>query len=263
MRKKLTFTAVIACTSILVPSCFGQASDNAPPPSPPAAAVSAEPANPATPVPRFGVALSAGTSGAGIEFATGIARHTNFRAGFNYFTWTLSGTDSSNGLSYSGTLRLASGEVLVDQNVAGPFHISGGALLYNGFRGTGSVHVPGGQTLTLNNVTYVSSASDPVTGTGAVTVRKVAPEVLFGLGNLLPRSQRHFTVNLDIGAAFQGSPNVALNLTGSTCLAQTCTTIGSNSSVQANIAAEQSKISNTLKPFQFYPVIRLTFGYKR
>jgi hypothetical protein len=262
MRKQLTFTAVMACASILLPRCFGQASDIAPPPNPPAPASSAASSNP-TPVPRFGVALAAGTLGAGIEFATGIARHTNFRAGFNYFTWTLSGTDSNNGLSYSGTLRLASGEVLVDQNLAGPFHISGGALLYDGFQGTGSVHVPGGQTLTLNNVTYVSAGSDPVIGTGAITVRKVAPEVLFGLGNLLPRGQRHFAVNLDIGAAFQGSPNIALNLTGSTCLAQTCTTIGSNPSVQANITAEQGKISNTLKPFQFYPVIRLTFGYKR
>ena len=238
MQKQLLLTAVMAYTGICLPCCLGQTPDTQAAASPGPPPVSSPPAN-QTPLPRFGVALSAGTLGAGIEFATGVARHTNFRAGFNYFTWSLSGVDNHNGLSYNGTLRLASGEALLDQNLAGPFHISGGALLYNGFQGTGSVYVPGGQTLTLNNVSYVSSASDPVTGTGKITVLKVAPEILFGFGNLLPRSKRHFTMNLDIGAVFQGSPNVALNLAGSTCLAGICAPIGSNPSVQANIAAEQ------------------------
>ena len=259
MRTPIVLTAVLALGGI----CFAQTDTQPPQPpaSPDAAAASSKEEH--APLPHFGIAVGAGTLGAGIQIATGIARHTNLRAGFNYFTWDLSGTDNHNGLSYNGHLRLASGEVLIDQNLAGPFHISGGALLYDGFQGTGSVHVPGGQTLTLNSVTYVSSAADPIIGTGAITVRKVAPEVLFGFGNLLPRSKRHFTVNLDLGAAFQGAPQVALNLAGSTCVGGFCSTIAGNPSVQSNVTAEQGKISHTLKPFQFYPILRLTFGYKK
>jgi len=215
-----------------------------------------------TPLPRFGLGVGAGTLGAGIQAATAVARRTNIRGGFNYFPYNLSGT--GNGLSYSGKLRLESAELLVDEYLAGPLHISAGALVYNGFQATGSVNVPGGQTFTLNGTTYFSEATNPVTGTGAVTVRKAAPEVLFGLGNLLPRGHRHFGVNFDLGVVFQGSPSALLNLNGSTCVTPLggCSAISANSTVQANIAAEQNKINKDLKPFGFYPVLRITFGSK-
>lgn len=250
MHKHSSFRAglVFCAASAFLPCSFGQSSSG----------------GDATSLPRFGVALSVGTLGAGIQAATAVAKRTNIRGGFNYFSYSLSGTRSSDNLMYNGSLRLESGEILVDQYLAGPFHISGGALIYDGFQGTGTVNVAGGQTLTLNSVQYYSSASNPVTGTGTITARKVAPEVLLGLGNLLPRSSRHFSANFDIGVAFQGSPTALLNLTGSTCNTPTtgCAPISANPSVQANITAEQGKINNTLKPFEFYPVLRVSFGYK-
>lgn len=142
--------------------------------------------------------------------------------------------------------------------------MSAGALLYDAFQGTGSVKVAGGESITLNHFTYYSAASDPVTGTASIAARKVAPEVLIGFGNLLPRSARHFTANFDLGVVFQGSPSARLNLLGSTCNAPStgCSPINSNPAVQANIIAQQGILNNDLKPFQFYPVIRLSFGYK-
>jgi hypothetical protein len=260
MRKRFVVTVLVgSLAGILMPICFGQASDRteAPPSD------TGMPQEPRPSLPRFGLAVSAGTLGAGIQAATAVARHTNIRGAFNYFSYSLSGTDSKDNLGYHGTLRPESGEILVDQYLAGPFHISGGAMIYNGFQASGSVQVGGGQSLTLNGVSYISSPSDPVTGTGSITVRKVAPELLIGFGNLLPRSARHFTANLDLGVAFQGSPVTSLNLTGSTCSASSgCATISSSPAVQANITAEQAKISNTLKPFEFYPILRLSFGYK-
>ena len=258
-RHGSTTTILIGCIAgMWLPACFGQAQAS------PDIAQSSPQETDHRSLPRFGLAVNIGTLGAGIEAATAIARHTNIRGGFNYFSYSLSGTDSKNNLGYAGSLRLESGEILLDQYLKGGFHISGGALLYDGFQGTGTVHVSGGQSLTLNSVTYYSSASDPVTGTGSITVRKIAPEALIGFGNLLPRSSRHFAVNLDLGVAYQGSLNTRLNLLGSTCATATggCATISSSPLVQANILAEQSKINNTLRPFQFYPVIRLGFGYK-
>jgi len=241
MRKRFVLSAVLVCAS----ACFGQTDDK-------------------QPLPKFGLALTAGSLGVGVEGATAVARHTNIRFGFNYFSLGLSGTDSKDNLTYDATLRLASAEALVDEQIAGPVHISAGALVYDGFRGTGNIHVPGGQTLTLNHVMYFSSMTDPVTGTAQIGARKIAPEVLIGFGNLLPRSARHFSANVDLGVAFQGSPNAKLNLTGSTCLTAStgCLPISASPAVQANVVAEQSTINSDLKPFQFYPVIRVSFGYK-
>lgn len=215
------------------------------------------------PLPRFGIAASVGTLGVGVEGATALARRVNVRGGFNFFRYSLSGTTSDN-LTYNGTLHLQSGEALVDYYLAGPLHLSGGALFYDGFQGTGSVSVPGGHSLTLNGFTYYSSPTDPVSGTGNISARKFAPLALFGFGNLLPRSQRHFSANVDLGVAFQGSPNATLNLMGSTCATATtgCAPISTQPTVQANVTAEQLKINKDLNPFSFYPVIRMSFGYK-
>jgi hypothetical protein len=240
----------------LVAVCLGQGAAAGPPPG--SAAQSSQ-----QPLPRLGIALSMGTLGPGIQVATAVERHLNVRGGFNYFSYSLSGTTSDN-LTYNGSLRLESGEVLLDYYPIGPFHLSGGALIYNGFQGKGSVSVPGGQTLTLNSVTYYSSAADPVTGNGNIQAKKFAPMALFGFGNLLPRSQRHFSTNVDIGVAFQGAPSATLNLMGSTCatVVTGCAPISAQPTVQANIAAEQTKINKDLMPFRFYPVISVSFGYK-
>jgi hypothetical protein len=239
---RLTILLALFVAGIMPLGCFGQTSS----------------------LPRFGIAVSAGSLGAGIEAATATTRRSNLRFGFNYFSYDLSGTRSSDNLSYDGTLRVASAEVLWDQYLAGPVHISGGALIYDGFRGTANLHVPAGQSLTLNHATYFSAPSDPVTGTGVISSRKAAPVVLLGFGNLLPRSARHFTVNFDLGVAFQGSPNAKLNLLGSVCSSPNagCAPVSSQPSVEANVLAEQNKINNDLAPFKFYPIVRLSFGYK-
>lgn len=213
-------------------------------------------------LPRLGLAVVVGTTGPGIEVATAVARKTNIRGGFNYFDYSLSGTN--NNITYSGKIRLESAEILLDQYLAGPLHISAGAMVYNGFQASGTLSVPGGQNFTLNHVSYYSSASDPVNGTGLITARKVAPEVLFGLGNILPRGARHFGVNLDLGVAFQGSANATLNFGGSTCLTPSggCLPISSDPSVQSNVQAQQGKLNHSLNPYWFYPVLRISFGSK-
>jgi hypothetical protein len=247
----LPVALVVLAAGIMPPAGFGQTPAANPPPDP-------------SPLPRFAVAGTFGTLGAGIQAATAVARETNIRFGFNYFSLGLSGTHSQTNLSYDATLRLASVEILLDQNLKGPFHVSGGALIYDGFQGTASVGVPAGQSVTLNHFTYYSQASDPVTGSATAATRTVAPEVLIGFGNLLPRGKRHFSANVDFGVAFQGSPDVRLSLTGSTCLtpAAACAPISSNPVVQANIAAQQAIIGNDLKIFRFYPVVRVSLGYK-
>jgi hypothetical protein len=214
-------------------------------------------------LPHFGVELNVGLLGAGIQAATAVTRKSNVRLGFNYFKYT--GSTSQDNINYNGTLKLASAEILYDQYIVGGFHISPGVMIYNGTQANGTAAIPGGQTFTLNSVSYYSSMADPVTGTASVGFRQFAPELLLGFGNLLPRSARHFTLNFDLGVAFMGSASAKLNLVGSTCLngpSAGCSPISSNPSVQNNILGEQNTVNNDLNPFKFYPVIRMGFGYK-
>jgi hypothetical protein len=214
-------------------------------------------------LPRLGIAVKMSTLGAGIEAATAVTRRSNVRVGFNAFSY--SKDFNKDGATYSSTLTLRSLEVHYDQYLVAGLHVSPGLLAYNGNRGDASVTVPGGQSFQLGGVTYFSSQASPVAGTATLDFgRKVAPAIFLGYGNLLPRSKRRFTVNFDVGVVFQGSPNAALNLSGSTCnsLGSACQSIGSNPGIQANIQAQEDKFNKNLRPFKYYPVISLSFGYK-
>jgi hypothetical protein len=214
-------------------------------------------------LPKFGLGLKVSTLGAGIEAATAVSRKSNLRVGFNYFTY--SDTFTKDGIAYDGKLNLQSFEVHYDQYLIGGFHISPGVLLYDDNRGMASAAVPSAQSFTLGGTTYYSSASSPVVGNGTLGFQyKTAPELLIGFGNLLPRSKRHFGFNFEFGAAYQGSPSVALNLTGNACTGPgvNCQSIALTPAIQSNVTAQQNKINNDLKVFKYYPVVSLAFGYK-
>ena len=230
----------LLCGGLLAFACFGQSSD----------------------LPRLGIGVKFSTLGAGIEAATAVTRKSNVRGGFNAFTY---GTDlTKDGISYSGELRLRSVDVLYDQYLVGPLHVSPGVLLYNGNRGTATASVPGGQSFSLGGNTFYSSAADPVRGNGTLNLGTVSPMILFGVGNLLPRNDHHFAVNFEAGVIFQRAPQATLNLAGSTCNSTgiVCLPVASNPVVQSSIQSEQTKINNDVNFFKYYPILSLGFGYK-
>jgi hypothetical protein len=213
-------------------------------------------------LPKFGIGVKASTLGIGVEAGTAVTRRSNVRVGFNAFSY--SHDLDKDGISYAGKLSLRSFEILYDQYLIGGFHVSPGLLAYNDNHGEATARVPGGSPFTLGGTTYFSDRTNPVGGTGTLKLGKASPMVLFGFGNLLPRSSRHFAVNFEFGVVFQGSPDVKLNLTGSTCNSQgnACLNMSSNPDVQNQIKAEQNKINDSLLPFKYYPVVSLGFGYK-
>jgi hypothetical protein len=213
-------------------------------------------------LPKFGVGVKASTLGLGIEAATAVTSRSNVRAGFNGFSYSQEVT--KDGIHYNGTLTLRSFEVLYDQYLIGGFHVSPGLLVYNGNHVDANAAVPGGSAFTLAGTTFFSDRSNPVSGTGSLNVRKAAPMILMGFGNLLPRSSKHFAVNFEFGVVFQGSPGAKLNLTGSACAkgANGCQSVSSSPDIQNRIQAEQGRINDSLGPFKYYPVVSLGFGYK-
>jgi hypothetical protein len=217
------------------------------------------------------LAVGVSTLGATIQAATAVTRHSNVRFGFNDFSYnatslvSAAGAFPNDGIAYGATLNLRSAEILYDQYFKGPFHISPGVMIYDGNKAAGSASVAGGQYFTLGGVPYYSQAGNPIAGTWGIDgARKVAPMVLIGFGNLLPRSHRHFTVNFDLGVVFQGSPSAVLNLNGGACgsSGSGCLNAATDPTVRANVQAEQTSINNTLPVAKYYPVVSLTFGHK-
>jgi hypothetical protein len=209
----------------------------------------------------IGVGVKVSTLGIGGEVAVSLSHRSNVRFGFNAFSY--GHTFDKDGATSKGTLDLRSAQATYDIFPVRWFHISPGVLLYNGNKVTANVAVPGGQTFTLSNTTYMSDAADPVSGTGKLTVYKAAPMVLFGFGNLVPRSG-HFSTSFEIGAAYQGPPRVALNLGGSACdsTGLFCRSIGSDPTIQSNIVAEQAKLNKSASPYKFYPILSFGVGYR-
>lgn len=216
------------------------------------------------PFSKFALGVSVGTLGITIQGATPIAQKLNLRVAGNFFSYNTA-TYTSDGISYSGTLNLRSAEATVDWfPFHNGFHISPGLLMYNGFGGTAKLSVGPGQGFELNKNDYTSSSTSPITGTGSVSANKAAPLILVGFSNLIPRSHRHISIPFEIGAAYQGSPNINLMLTGTACdvNGENCQPVSSFAALQSDLAAQIKKINHDASAYSFYPIFSIGFGYK-
>src|SRR6266853_3153606 len=206
---------------------------------------------------KVGIGVKLSTLGVGIEAAVPVTSKLNLRGGFNFFR--LNRGITNDGIHYDGHLHFQSAEAHVDFFPFGGFHISPGLLFYNGNALTATASVPGGQTFSVGGTTYESDPGTPVVGTGKLDFVKVSPSIMLGIGNLIPRNGRHFSFLFEFGGAYQGAARVALNLTGNVCdsTGTFCRAISSDSTVQANIQAQQVKIQKDINPYRFFPVISL------
>lgn len=249
--KRVVCLAVAVC---LVLSCSLFAQQNA---------VSAPQAGSASVADHIGIGVKVGLLGAGAELAARLDRHSNVRAGFNVLGYSRS--FNKDGINYGGHLSFRTIEAHYDYYPwAGKFHVSGGMLDYIGNPITANALVPGGSSFTLGGQTYYSQNANPAFASGKVNFNQVSPTVTFGWGNLV-RENHHFSVPIELGIAFQGSPKSTLGLVGNVCTdqAQTqCFNAATDPTVQSNVIAEQTKLNNSMKPFKFYPIISVGFGYK-
>ena len=209
-----------------------------------------------------GIGFVFGTLGLGGQAAVGLNQKFDIRGELNFLRFSRSTT--RDGIHYAGSIHMGNVGILLDWFPwANGFHITPGLLVYNGNEITGGANVPGGLPFHVGNAIYVSSTATPVTGTATIGVNKVAPEVLFGWGSMVPRSH-HWSVVFDAGVLFWGSPKVTMNLTGDVCdIGQVnCRSISSDPTVQANIQKQVAKYNSDASPYKVYPVIQLGVGYR-
>ncbi len=215
-------------------------------------------------VSRIGIGVKISLLGVGVEVATPLGNKFDVRGGFNFIT--LNHTFNKDGIPYAGSLNWRSGEANLDWFFFRGLHLSPGLLFYDGNKVTATASVPSGDTFTLNGTSYESSSASPMTGAGSIGFNKVAPTLRVGVGSLVPRSGRHWSILAEAGVAYQGSPHAALNFTGTVCTPPNtsgpeCVDAATDSGVQANILGEQTKINNDLKFFKFYPLLSLGVGF--
>lgn len=227
--------------------------------------------------PASHIGFGGGISPLGIQMqmATNLTGHLNLRATGNFFNYTANFT--SNGIAADAKLNLASAGVAVDVY---PFHkgfrLSPGVLFYNQNQLTASTNVAPGTSFTLNGTTYYSANANavtgatPIVGTGTLGLNTTKPTftMTVGWGNTA-RGDGHWSIPVDVGAAFIGAPTVNINLSGWACAdqAQTeCSDISNPSNpiavaVQSNLSSQVAKWTSDLNPLKTYPILSVGVAY--
>ncbi len=224
------------------------------------------------------VAVGAGFSplGVGLVTAVNVTRHLDVRATGNFFNYST--TFNTNGFNIDARLSMASAGASLDYY---PFHwglrLSPGILFYNQNGATASAPVTPGSSFTLNDQTFYAATPNSalgrtaLSGTGTVGLNATKPAFTMttGIGNLIPRSGRHWSIPFEIGAAFTGSPTVNMSLTGWACYdqAQTeCTDVADPKNpiavqIQGDLQSQLAKWRNDLDPLKVYPIVSLGVAY--
>jgi hypothetical protein len=220
-----------------------------------------------SPFSRLAFSGGVSTMGINVQAAVNANRYMNVRGVGNLFNYSLNNFNT-NGMNLNGKLNLASAGVSLDVYPFPDhgFRLSPGALFYNQNGANANLTVAGGTSFELNGVTYYASNTNPITGIGSLALnsRKSAFTMTTGWGNMISRRGGHISVPFEIGAAFVGSPNINLALTGGQACDQfglNCVNVATDPTVQANLQAQIQKYKNDINPFQYFPIISVGVSY--
>jgi hypothetical protein len=205
--------------------------------------------------------FTANSLGASVELATPVSRSFNLRSGVNVFTFDYPFT--IDGVNYDARLHLKSSGTMVDWfPLHRGFHISTGILYVKNIV-TAGASVGAGQTFVLGSQSYINGVDDPVGGSAMVVFpREVAPMLLLGFGNMIPRSGRHLSFPMELGAAYTGAPVISVTLKGTACSQQGCQSFAQNQQAQASVQLEVYKLNEDLKRLPVYPIVSMGVAYR-
>ena len=207
----------------------------------------------------WAIGFRASTLGLGVEFATPLAGRINLRSSFNFFAFN--DPYSMDGVNYDARLHLQSSQTTLDWFV-GRFHISPG-FLYVKNSMSAPVFVGPGQTFVLGTQTFLNSVDDPVTGSSSVIFpRTFAPLLLFGYGNLLPRSGEHLSLPIEVGVAYTGAAQINVALNGTACVTDGCVNFSQNADAQKFLKQEINILNEDLKHYPVFPIVSVGLAYR-
>ena len=196
-----------------------------------------------------------------MEIATPLSRSFNLRTGVNFLTFAY--PFNIDGINYNADLHFRSEQLNVDWfPLHKDFHISAGMIyLKNNLSAIASA--PPGGYFELGDQGFTNSVDDPLNGTATVVYpRSIAPTLMVGFSNLLPRNGKHFSMPYEFGAAFTGAPRVNLKIDGTACTSQGCFNAANNTEMQQSLQQENDKLNNSLSSLPVYPIISLGLAYR-
>jgi hypothetical protein len=214
------------------------------------------------PLEHVGVALKADALGPGVDAAVAIARTVNLRVGMRALE--LDRSYQVDGILLDGSVRLRSFSAYLDWFPGGGgFHLSPGVMVYNGNRASADARVPAGERFTIGGTELLSSSMDPVSGTASIDFASVAPALVIGWGNIVPRGGR-WSVPFELGVVYTRAPSTTLALRGTACSmdGDDCRDIARDPLLQARVAAEEASLEDRLAPIKVLPIVSLGVGYK-
>lgn len=199
-------------------------------------------------MPFHGIAagLGVGTEGIGIQGTTAIIPKTlNLNVGFDYLH--VSQSIHTSNVNYNAGVNLQGEPITVSWfPFQGNFNLTAGVFInQNGFNVTGT---PTGGTYTFNGHTYTASQVGSLTG--KTHFNGAAPYVGLGWGDPMDGGRLTFTAN--VGAIYEGAPNVSLTATGA----------AANSLLASDVQAEQNSLNNKVSGYQWWPVMGVGLMYR-
>lgn len=199
-------------------------------------------------MPFHGIAagLGVGTEGVGIQGTTAIIPKTlNLNVGFDYLH--VSQSIHTSNVNYNAGVNLQGEPITVSWfPFQGNFNLTAGVFInQNGFNVTGT---PTGGTYTFNGHTYTASQVGSLTG--KTHFNGAAPYVGIGWGDPMDGGRLTFTAN--VGAIYEGAPNVSLTATGA----------AANPLLASDVQAEQNSLNNKVSGYQWWPVMGVGLMYR-
>ena len=218
------------------------------------------------PFSEMGLATRIGLAGIGFDVATPLAAKFNVRAGADFFSYAT--TFQEEGANVGINLHLRSGHAALDWfPLGGRLRLSPQVVLGNNNRILATAIIPSGSTVTLNGQDYVSSAIDPLHGSGRIDFRKVSPGISLGFGNLIPRDRSRFSIPVEMGFYYAGQPTLQVAFSGSACdphysASVGCESVNQDAGFQQNLATFRARNDHNLSYASFFPIFSVGFGYR-
>ena len=192
--------------------------------------------------------LKATTLGAEVDGEYAFNPSFGARVGVRYFTYDYN--DDVSDIEYDVDLELLSVSALLDWHpFQGSFRISAG-VMYNGNEADATGKPNANGTYQIGDTTYPAAAVGTLDGN--IDFNKFAPYVGLGWDTSFGK-KKAFGFLFEIGAMFQGSPNVDLTASGP---------IASDPTFQQNLNQEKQNIEDDIDSFTIYPMIAIGFCYR-
>jgi hypothetical protein len=205
---------------------------------------------------QAGVAVTAdlGSTGVGAHLVVPMETYLNGRFGINYLKHDFDKT--SGAIRYDIKGKVQTVDALFDfyPRAGSTFRLTGG-LVYNGSKFDARANPDALGKFLINGVQY--SAADVALLKGRIDFRKAAPYLGLGWGNALAAgANSRWSFNADLGAYYQGHPNVYLDSVGCATSTAVC------GALAANVVAERARLAAQAESFRFYPVLRAGVAYR-